>query len=176
MDGSWTAAVMRRIHQRVVGSSRTAAISSTSHVWLLGVCYKFDESESAPLAFEHDFSSRILMTYRRGFDSIEGGDSKCFSSDVNWGCMIRTSQMLVAQALLFHRLGRSWRRLIDKSCGLDQEYVEILRQFGDSEAAAFSIHNLIEAGKAYNLAAGSWVGPYAMCRSCFGCSSIPART
>ncbi|PRQ23227.1 putative peptidase C54 [Rosa chinensis] len=165
MDGSWTAAVMRRIHERVVGSSRTAAISSTSHVWLLGVCYKFDESESSPLAFEHDFSSRILMTYRRGFDSIEGGDSKCFSSDVNWGCMIRSSQMLVAQALLFHRLGRSWRRPLDKSCSLDQECVEILRQFGDSEAAPFSIHNLIEAGKAYNLAAGSWVGPYAMCRS-----------
>ncbi|KAL6209721.1 hypothetical protein ACLB2K_020661 [Fragaria x ananassa] len=164
MDGSWTAAVMRRIHERVVGSSRAAPISSSSDVWLLGVCYNFDESESSPLAFEQDFSSRILMTYRRGFDLIEGGDSN-FTSDVNWGCMIRSSQMLVAQALLFHRLGRSWRRPVDMSCGLEQEYVEILRLFGDSEAAVFSIHNLIEAGKGYNLAAGSWVGPYAMCRS-----------
>ncbi|KAL6211657.1 hypothetical protein ACLB2K_016880 [Fragaria x ananassa] len=136
MDGSWTAAVMRRIHERVVGSSRAAPISSSSDVWLLGVCYNFDESESSPLAFEQDLSSRILMT-----------------------------QMLVAQALLFHRLGRSWRRPVDKSCGLEQEYVEILRLFGDSEAAVFSIRNLIEAGKGYNLAAGSWVGPYAMCRS-----------
>lgn len=32
-----------------------------------------------------------------GFSPI--GDSK-YSSDVNWGCMLRSSQMLVAQALL----------------------------------------------------------------------------
>lgn len=162
--------MMRRIHERVVGSSRTAAVSSTSDIWLLGVCYKFseeqkDELESSTFAFEQDFSSRILMTYRKGFDAIEGGDAKCFTSDVNWGCMIRSSQMLVAQALLFHRLGRAWRRSVDKSCRLDQEYIDILLQFGDSEASTFSVHNLIQAGKAYNLAAGSWVGPYAMCRS-----------
>ena len=48
---------------------------------------------------------------------------------------------------------------------LDRDYVEILHLFGDSEASAFSIHNLLQAGKAYGLAAGSWVGPYAMCRS-----------
>lgn len=47
----------------------------------------------------------------------------------------------------------------------DLAYMEILHQFGDSEASAFSIHNLVEAGKNYGLAAGSWVGPYAMCRS-----------
>lgn len=48
---------------------------------------------------------------------------------------------------------------------MDKEYVEILHLFGDSETSAFSIHNLLQAGRAYDLAAGSWVGPYAMCRS-----------
>lgn len=48
---------------------------------------------------------------------------------------------------------------------LDEQYIEILHHFGDSEGSAFSIHNLLQAGKAYDLAAGSWVGPYAMCRS-----------
>lgn len=48
---------------------------------------------------------------------------------------------------------------------LDHQYVEILHLLGDSEASPFSIHNLIHAGKAYSLAAGSWVGPYAVCRS-----------
>ncbi|XP_068329416.1 cysteine protease ATG4-like isoform X3 [Pyrus communis] len=143
----WTAAVrkavtigsMRRIHERVLGSRRTG-ISSASDIWLLGVCYKVSQDDSsgdAPIdnglgAFEQDFSSRILMTYRKGFEAI--GDSK-YTSDVNWGCMLRSSQMLVAQAMLFHRLGRSWRRPLHK------------------------------AGKAYELAAGSWVGPYAMCRT-----------
>lgn len=48
---------------------------------------------------------------------------------------------------------------------LDKEYLDILQHFGDSEASSFSIHNLLQAGKGYGLAVGSWVGPYAMCRS-----------
>lgn len=48
---------------------------------------------------------------------------------------------------------------------MDQEYVEILQLFGDSEASPFSIHNLLQAGRAYGLTVGLWVGPYAMCRS-----------
>ncbi|XP_038994542.1 cysteine protease ATG4-like isoform X2 [Hibiscus syriacus] len=154
----WTAAVkrvvsggsMRRIHERVMGPSKTGMSSSTSDIWLLGLCYKISQESSGDLdaingltAFKHDFSSRILMTYRKGFDAI--CDTK-ITSDASWGCMLRSSQMLVAQPF-------------------DQAYIEILHQFGDSEASAFSIHNLIKAGKTYGLAAGSWVGPYAMCRS-----------
>ncbi|KAL4627075.1 hypothetical protein ACB092_05G141100 [Castanea dentata] len=175
-QNGWTAAVrkavasgsMRRLHERVLGLSRTGISSSTSDIWLLGVCYKMSLDESSGDAdtsdglarFEQDFSSRILATYRKGFDAI--GESK-YTSDVGWGCMLRSSQMLVAQALVFHRLGRSWRKPLQKP--FNQEYIEILHFFGDSEASPFSIHNLLLAGKAYNLAAGSWVGPYAMCRT-----------
>ncbi|KAK2641635.1 hypothetical protein Ddye_023398 [Dipteronia dyeriana] len=175
-NNGWTATVkrivsagsMRRIHDRVLGPSRTGISNSTSDIWLLGVRYKISLDESSGdatssnglVAFNEDFSSRILMTYRKGFDTI--GDSK-LTSDVGWGCMLRSSQMLIAQALLFHQLGRSWRKPFEKS--LDHDYIEILHLFGDSEASAFSIHNLLQAGKTYGLAAGSWVGPYAMCRS-----------
>lgn len=48
---------------------------------------------------------------------------------------------------------------------LEQKYVEILHLFGDSEESAYSIHNLLQAGKTYGLSPGSWVGPYAMCRT-----------
>ncbi|XP_059655359.1 cysteine protease ATG4-like isoform X2 [Cornus florida] len=175
-SNGWTSAVkrvwhggsMRKFHERVLGMNRTGISSSTSDIWLLGVCYKISQEESTGdseytdglAAFVEDFSSRILMTYRKGFDAI--GDSK-YTSDVGWGCMLRSSQMLIAQALLFHRLGRSWRESLHKP--LDRGYFEILHLFGDSEASAFSIHNLLQAGKAYDLAAGSWVGPYAMCRT-----------
>nr|KYP38011.1 Cysteine protease ATG4 [Cajanus cajan] len=175
-SSGWAAAVrkvvsggsMRRFHERVLGSSRTDISSSDGDIWLLGVCHKISQNESTGgvdtinglAAFEQDFSSKILVTYRKGFDAI--GDSK-YTSDVNWGCMLRSSQMLVAQALLFHRLGRSWRKTVDKP--LDKEYIDILQLFGDSEASAFSIHNLLQAGKGYGLAVGSWVGPYAMCRT-----------
>lgn len=47
----------------------------------------------------------------------------------------------------------------------DPKYIEILHLFGDSEACAFSIHNLLQAGRHYRLAAGSWIGPYAMCKT-----------
>ncbi|XP_057956893.1 cysteine protease ATG4-like isoform X2 [Malania oleifera] len=175
-NNGWTEAVkrvvaggsMRRIHEKVLGLSKTGISSSTSDIWLLGLRYKISHGESFGDetnnngfdAFELDFSSRILITYRKGFDAI--GDSRC-TTDVHWGCMLRSSQMLVAQALLFHRLGRSWRRSLHKP--LNQEYVEILHLFGDSKASPFSIHNLLQAGMAYGLAPGSWVGPYAMCRS-----------
>ena len=122
--------------------------------------------------------------------------------------LIGEFSFLTLQALLFHRLGRSWRKPLDKvnlwifnfnefvfshhttmnhkkkkksyllalswitfhppnliMQPLDREYVEILHLFGDSESSAFSIHNLLRAGKAYGLAAGSWVGPYAVCHS-----------
>lgn len=175
-NNGWRAAVkrlvaggaMRRIQERVMGPSKTGIANSTSDIWFLGICYKISPEETSEelgnsnglAAFEQDFSSRILMTYRKGFSAIE--DSK-YTSDVNWGCMLRSSQMLVAQALLFHRLGRSWRKPLQKP--MDQDYIEILQLFGDTEASPFSIHNLLQAGKAYGLAAGSWVGPYAMCRS-----------
>ncbi|KAJ1443639.1 Peptidase C54 [Sesbania bispinosa] len=158
-NSGWAAAVrkvvtggsMRRFHERVLGSSRTDISSSDGDIWLLGVCHKISQHESTGdvdtnnvfAAFEQDFSSKILITYRKGFDAI--GDSK-YTSDVNWGCMLRSSQMLVAQPL-------------------DKEYINILQHFGDSEACAFSIHNLLQAGKGYGLAVGSWVGPYAMCRT-----------
>uniref|UniRef100_A0A1D1Z3D5 Cysteine protease n=1 Tax=Anthurium amnicola TaxID=1678845 RepID=A0A1D1Z3D5_9ARAE len=163
-----TCGSMKRLQERILGTSKTDLISSTSEIWLLGVCYKMSSEESCSDAvqdgglsgFLHDFSSRIWMTYRKGFDVI--GESR-FSSDVNWGCMIRSSQMLIAQAMLFHYLGRTWRKPAEKP--YEPKYIELLHLFGDSFKSTFSIHNLLQAGEVYGLDAGSWVGPYAMCRS-----------
>ncbi|XP_074281285.1 cysteine protease ATG4-like [Silene latifolia] len=159
---------IRRIKETMLGYYKSSVVVSSSDIWLLGVCYKVhddstggDPAASAGFAaFVEDFSSRILMTYRKGFNPI--GESK-YTSDVNWGCMLRSSQMLVAQALIMHRFGRSWRKAVNKQ--LDEGYTEILIDFGDYEESAFSIHQLLEVGKGYGLAAGSWVGPYAMCRA-----------
>ncbi|WZY91687.1 cysteine protease ATG4a isoform X1 [Brassica napus] len=166
---SMASGAIKRFQDRVLGPNRTGLPSTTSDFWLLGVCYKLSEDEetddgSVVAALKQDFSSRILMTYRKGFEPIK---DTSYSSDVNWGCMIRSSQMLFAQALLFHRLGRSWRNKNSEVSSVqpEQEYLETLEPFGDSEASAFSIHNLILVGETYGLAAGSWVGPYAICRS-----------
>ena len=79
-----------------------------------------------PPAFLDDFESRIWMTYRSAFPSIprsqdpkangaltfavrlrsQLGQAEGFSSDTGWGCMIRSGQSLLANALLITSLGR----------------------------------------------------------------------
>lgn len=75
--------------------------------------------------FLDDFESRIWMTYRAKFPPIPKSqdpgassamsfavrlrsqlDSTGFTTDTGWGCMIRSGQSLLANALVMNRLGR----------------------------------------------------------------------
>jgi len=78
-----------------------------------------------PHAFLDDFESRIWMTYRSGFVPIQKSQDprataamsfrvrmqnlaqSAFTSDAGFGCMIRSGQCILANALLELRLGRS---------------------------------------------------------------------
>ncbi|KAJ4131914.1 Cysteine protease atg4 [Fusarium equiseti] len=79
-----------------------------------------------PYGFINDFESKIWMTYRSEFEPIprstnphatsalslsmrlksQLGDQSPFSSDSGWGCMIRSGQSLLANAIAMVRLGR----------------------------------------------------------------------
>ena len=78
--------------------------------WILGKFHA--ESANKMLLWTH-FRSLIWMTYRTGFSpissngkSVSGGRSAEYTSDIGWGCMIRSGQTMLAQALVFVHLGR----------------------------------------------------------------------
>merc|ERR1712137_1271408 len=93
------------------------------------------------------------MRYRMGFPSIGASG---FESDIGWGCMHRTGQMALAQALLFHILGRDWRNSSDP---LPKEVYHILQKFSDRETSPYSIHQLCMLGSQQGKPIGQWFGP-----------------
>ncbi|KAI1370272.1 cysteine protease ATG4 [Hypoxylon crocopeplum] len=154
-----------------------------------------------PPAFLDDFESRIWMTYRSEFDPIaKSPDPKAFSalsfsmrlksqlsdqtgfaSDSGWGCMIRSGQSLLANAMLMQRLGRGMRaqeknmpellRGVAKSLigwrrgKSNLEERKILSLFADDSRAPYSIHNFVRHGaSACGKYPGEWFGPSATAR------------
>ncbi|XP_019524928.3 cysteine protease atg4da [Aedes albopictus] len=116
-------------------------------------------------AFKRDFVTRLWMTYRKEFQTM---DDSNYTSDCGWGCMIRSGQMLLAQGLLIHFLGRNWRwdastdnfRMNSPNYE-DNIHRKIIRWFGDtsSRASPFSIHTLVALGKETGKKPGDWYGP-----------------
>ena len=118
--------------------------------------------------FERDFQSRIWLTYRRGFPEM---GSSGVTSDCGWGCMLRSGQMMLAQALVLHWLGRDWR--LTSSAGLDlnpgerwqserlyRAIIAVFADSADSRAAPLSLHNMVRLGQCSGKGPGDWFGPH----------------
>jgi len=131
----------------------------------MGKCYHSSESESNPStlypveekasSFEglrSDIQSRFLMTYRKDFPMILGS---YYTSDMGWGCMHRSGQMLLSQAFIFHYLGRDWRKCDDPP----KKYFDILQLFGDRLQSPYSIHRIALHGGGHEKCVGEWYGP-----------------
>ncbi|KAL1714431.1 peptidase family C54-domain-containing protein [Schizophyllum commune] len=129
-----------------------------------------------PQEFFSDFASRLWLTYRSGFAPIrdmaleelepvrsepsKGALSTLTSaltgrrgltSDAGWGCMLRTGQSLLANALVVAWMGRGALAL----------YIHLISLFLDSPSpsAPFSVHRMALAGRALGKDVGQWFGP-----------------
>jgi len=126
-----------------------------------------EERDSAAQSAAHQFKLHVFsclwFTYRSGMAPI--GQSG-LTSDAGWGCMHRSGQMLLGQALLQHRLGRDWRLPPNATYGeLPAGYREVLELFGDAPACPLSVHNLTKAGEKAGKRAGQWFSPGAVCKA-----------
>ncbi|DBA90578.1 hypothetical protein WJX77_002037 [Trebouxia sp. C0004] len=156
---------LQKLQDYMLGSPSLSA--SNAPIWLLGVQYsakdKAEGIDQAVLdAVSEDFQSRIWMTYRRGFAPL--GTSE-LSTDAGWGCTLRSGQMLLAQGLQQHCVGRGWRR--HDHTPLPEALSRLLRWFWDepSPQYPFSIHNLCAAGGPHGVKAGEWLGPWVLCHT-----------
>jgi hypothetical protein len=125
-------------------------------------------NENLQNPIEQEIYSRLWFTYRKDFEPL----GKKYTSDCGWGCMLRSAQMLVAQALLVNNFGTEWSLYkslkTQKDCNL---YKEIISLFNDrpSRSCPFGIHRLLEiADKKLNdsnqaTRAGTWFGPSSVC-------------
>ncbi|KAK1584723.1 peptidase family C54 [Colletotrichum navitas] len=133
-----------------------------------------------PTAFLDDFESKFWMTYRSEFPAIAKStdprassalsfsmriksqlvDQNGFSSDSGWGCMIRSGQSLLANAMAVINLGRDWRRGQNP-----EEERKLLSLFADDPRAPYSIHQFVQHGAvACGKYPGEWFGPSATAR------------
>ncbi|OQR68757.1 cysteine protease ATG4D-like [Tropilaelaps mercedesae] len=118
-------------------------------VYLLGQAYGSRDDPSSFRNFFSDFTTRIWFTYRQDFTPISETGHQ---SDSGWGCMLRTAQMLLAQAFMLHLLGRDWRWSAQRSTGIIEDehgvHRKIISWFGDdadAREAPFGIHSLVRA-------------------------------
>lgn len=155
--------------------SKPADISGTSKVTVdgegeevvvrahvLGQTYHPIRDYNARRDFE---SSLFWFTYRCGFPEIAPYN---ITSDAGWGCMLRSSQMLLAHALRLHYKSREWKPAQQVARRRQDPFVRsLMTWFADYPSTTehlYSIHNMVATGLAkYDKLPGEWYGPGTVC-------------
>ncbi len=128
---------------------------------------------------EQEIYSRVWFTYRKDFHPLSGNPK--YTTDCGWGCMLRSGQMLMAQALIQHHFNREWSLFSSIKTKADLDlYRDLVSLFNDRPNLAecpFGLHNLLEiadqspahsqptesgvSGRSSRV--GTWFGPSAVC-------------
>ncbi|KAF9179441.1 Cysteine protease atg4 [Haplosporangium sp. Z 767] len=125
-------------------------------IYLMGKLYPPSSTQWSD--FQRDFTSGLIWcTYRHSYSPIRPSN---FTTDVGWGCMLRSGQGLLANALAIQFLGRGWNKPVPGDATWDI-YVRILSWFLDDMNAKspFSVHRIALLGKQLGKNIGEWFGP-----------------
>ncbi len=128
-------------------------------IWLLGVLYSQPTLQARE--YYNHFESILWMTYRKDFPAMVPYEH---TSDAGWGCMLRSAQMILCQALQRHLFGSNWRLRIGEK--LEDDFIKLLGWFVDAPAmgCVYSIHNMVKIGMQYDKLPGEWYGPTTACQ------------
>jgi len=148
--------------QQQISSSLVSPAASDPCVYLLGSAYH------PALDYERQRNHELSLywfTYRSDFPEIAPYHITC---DAGWGCMLRSAQMLLAQALRVHFKSRNYS---SHHLSLAQKRREpflrsLLIWMADLtlKDSVYSLHNMVATGMAkYEILPGEWYGPGSAC-------------
>ena len=98
------------------------------------------------------YNNLLYLSYKFDFENIKDTD---ISSDLGWGCTIRSTQMMLANVLLYKKFCLD----IEKN----EDYYYILYIFKDNYESEFSIYNFVKYYHNYKKKPGDWIGPFTSC-------------
>eukprot|EP01116_Phalansterium_solitarium_P017591 TRINITY_DN4377_c0_g3_i1.p1 TRINITY_DN4377_c0_g3~~TRINITY_DN4377_c0_g3_i1.p1 ORF type:complete len:348 (-),score=88.79 TRINITY_DN4377_c0_g3_i1:71-1114(-) len=128
---------------------------SESEIIMLGGHVFSKDPDCGFQRFLEAFRSITWFSYRKDFPPISPSS---YSSDSGWGCMLRSAQMMLYQAFVFHYLGRD-NLAKNKGTSAGPLSLEILRWFADRADVPYSVHKFAQLGLNYGKAVGEWFGP-----------------
>ena len=165
--GLWLlASFAGRVYDEVSNALFTFRVDG-SPIHLLGTEYSAaNETETlkATAQFLAHMQSIPWITYRRDYAPLvdqAGNPLVALTSDKGWGCTLRATQMLLANAILSLHLPSEWRRPM--VAGFDPEamglYSQVAELFRDTPDAPFGIHRTVRLAHERGLIPGRWFGP-----------------
>lgn len=122
----------------------------------------------------HDYATRredesnlFWFTYRCDFPPLNPYN---LTSDAGWGCMLRSAQMMLVQALRMHYVGRGYKPAKSTVQRRSQMFLQDLFMWmadfpsANTTGCYFSLHNMVAVGMArYETLPGEWFGPGTAC-------------